>query len=258
MSRGGICRYILTKTNPDAQADLEGAIAGVNTSIAMLSAFAATGLELSGEMPHKLLHFVVDDHFLSTGVAFASPYVAKQVVKRIAQDRNVEVRLLISASESVKEFAALRGLLFEQVAHATLQRGGSFRFADLESAGNNAPTTIQVDKNLKVEIFRTLEEFTCVAAPGVYAQPAAKNFATVDAVLLPLAPAAPVMFLQMTVSKDHPIKAAALKKMRDALPPALKGRQVQFVFVVPEDVESWLSEATVPHSASHSNAAATK
>lgn len=42
----------------------------------------------------------------------------------------------------------------------------------------------------------------------------------------------------MTVSKDHPIKAAALKKMRDALPPALKGRRVQFVFVVPGDVES--------------------
>lgn len=154
LNRGGICRYVLTKTNPDAQADLEKAIAGVNSSIAMLSAFVATGLELSGEMPHKLLHFVVDDHFLSAGIAFASPYVAKQVVKRIAQDRNVELRLLISASESVKEFAALRGLLFEQVAHTTLQRGGSFRFANLESAGS-APNTIQVDKNLKVEIFRT-------------------------------------------------------------------------------------------------------
>lgn len=203
----------------------------------MLSAFVAVGLELSGEMPHKLLHFVVDDHFLSTGIAFASPYVAKKVVKRIAQDRNVEVRLLISASESVKEFAALRGLLFEQVAHTTLQQGGAFRFADLESVGS-APNTIQVDKNLKVEIFRTLEEFTRVAAPGVYAQPAAKNFATVDAVLLPLAPTDPVLFLQMTVGKDHPIKTAALKKLRDALPPALQGRRVQFVFVVPEDVEN--------------------
>lgn len=237
LHRGGICRFVLAKTDPAEQADLERAIAGVNTSIAMLSAFVATGLELSGEMPHKLLHFIVDPQFQSSGVAFASPYVATEVVKRIAQDRNMEVRLLISASSGVQEFAALRGLLFEQVAHSTLPRGGSFRFTSLESAGA-AAQEIKID-NLKVAIFRTLEEFTLVAAAGgVYARPAAKNFPTIDAVLLPSAPNAPVMFLQMTVSKDHPVKAAPLKKLRDALPPLFRERPVQFVFVVPDDIES--------------------
>ena len=121
--RGSICRFVLAKTDSDAQADLEKAITGANTNITMLLAFVATGAELSGEMPHKLLHFVVDDQFQSTGMAFASPYVAQEVVKRITEDRNMEVRLLISASSSVQEFAALRGLLFEQVAHSMLQRG---------------------------------------------------------------------------------------------------------------------------------------
>ena len=119
--------------------------------------------------------------------------------------------------------------------------GDTFRIADLESA-KAAAQTIEVEKGLKVEIFRTTEEFTRGAAAGVYAQPAAKNFPTIDAVLLPSASTAPVMFLQMTISKHHPIKVAALKELRKALPPHLKERRVQFVFVVPEDVESHFSK----------------
>lgn len=106
----------------------------------------------------------------------------------------------ISYYKCVNNFHVLRGLLFEHVAHATLQRGGSFSCADLEGDSAINTTTLEVDKGLKVTIFRTLEEFTLVAAPGVYAQPSARDLHTVDAVLVPMDPSAPVMLLQMTTT----------------------------------------------------------
>ena len=85
----------------DDQAILRNAIYSANTNIAMLSAFVVAGVEYNGDMPHKLLHFVVDEHFQATGVVFASPYVAEEITKRITEDRKQEVRLLISATEGV-------------------------------------------------------------------------------------------------------------------------------------------------------------
>lgn len=93
-TRGGICLYVLGKTTMDVQLDLENAIAGANTSLSMLSAYVA-GRELCREIPDKLLHYVVDHHFCATGVAFASPYVAQEVIKRITMEQFMEVRLLI-------------------------------------------------------------------------------------------------------------------------------------------------------------------
>ena len=126
------------------------------------------------------------------------------------------------------------------MAHDALQRGGTFPFVCLDhsvaGASAAAATTISIEKNLKKVTFRTAAEFGKVLAPGTYARPTARNFAAVDAVLIPSHDAAPVLLLQMTVGTTHPIKAAALKKMRDNLPAGLKGRAVQFVFVVPEDV----------------------
>ncbi len=227
---------MLGKPNSEDQTDLEKAIASANANLAALKVFASEGLEFLGEMPHKLLHFVVDEQYASTGVVFASPYVAEEVSKRVAAERNAELRLLISAAEGVKEFGALRGLLFEEVAHGDLQRGGKFDFRRLDAASGPAQPALVIEAGLKRATFRTAEELGALAAPGVYARPAAKNFVTVDAVLVPSAPSSPVMFLQMTVSTSHPIKAWAVQQLRDSLPAPLRSRGVQFVFVVPEDV----------------------
>ena len=234
--RGGICRYVLGKPNSEDQIDLEKAIASANANLAALKVFASEGLEFLGEMPHKLLHFVVDEQYASAGIVFASPYVAEEVSKRIAAERNAELRLLISAAEGIKEFGALRGLLFEEVAHRDLQRGGKFDFRRLDAPSGAAQPGIAIEAALKRVTFRAAEELGALAAPGVYARPAAKNFVTVDAIVVPSAPSSPVLLLQMTVSASHPIKACAVQQLRDSLPAALRSRGVQFVFVVPEDV----------------------
>lgn len=70
----------------------------------MLSAYVA-GRELCREIPDKLLHYVVDHHFCATGVAFASPYVAQEVIKRITMEQFMEVRLLISYYKCVNTSA---------------------------------------------------------------------------------------------------------------------------------------------------------
>lgn len=243
--RGGICRYVLVKTKPDDQAGLDTAISSAN--IDTLKSFAAETLTYSNDMPHTLLHFVVDEQFFVTGVAFASEYVSREVTWRIVFRSRADVARLLAATEGANHFGALRGLLFEEVAHDALQRGGAFAFVRLDhSAGASAAATttttttttatISIEKNLKKVTFRTAAEFGKVVAPGTYARPTARNFAAVDAVLVPSHDAAPVLLLQMTVSTSHPIKLAALAKIRNELPAALRGRAVQFVFVVPADV----------------------
>lgn len=229
---------MLAKTAGTEQGTLNTAINSAYSSITSLEAFVRKGVEFDSEMPHLLFHFIVNEHFESVGCAFASAYVGQEVTKLILAARKNDVRLLICAAEGVNEFGALRGLLFEEVSHSELQRGGTFGFVRLAPTAPALPLTnsITIEKTLKVVTFRTAEEFGALAAPGVYARPVTKNYATVDAVLVPSDSTAPVMFLQMTVSTSHPIKAAALQKMRDCLPATLKSRPVQFVFVVPEDV----------------------
>ena len=235
LCRGGICRYVLAKTTSDDEVDLDTAMDSANLDVLM--SFAAKKLNYNDDMPHSLLHFVVNEQFRVTGIVFASVHVSRTMLMRIAHKEKADVRRLVCATEGEKTYGALRGLLFEEVAHEVLQRGGAFPFVCLytaAAAAAAAPATIE--NNLKAVTFRTAEEFGAVAVPGVYARPEGKNFATVDAVIIPSHVAAPVMFLQMTVSTDHPIKHAALQRMRENLPAALKGRPVQFVFVVPEDV----------------------
>lgn len=243
-SRGGICRYVLAKTGSADQAGLDTAISSANIDV--LKSFAADTLTYNNDMPHTLLHFVVDEQFLVTGVAFASEYVSREVTWRIVFRSRADVAQLLAATAGVNQFGALRGLLFEEVAHDALQRGGAFAFVSLDdSAGTSATTTtatISIEKNLKKVTFRTAAEFGQVVAPGTYARPTARNFATVDAVLVPSQDAAPVLLLQMTVSTSHPIKLAALAKIRNELPAALRGRAVQFVFVVPADVAGGFKE----------------
>lgn len=235
--RGGICRYVLAKTGSADQVGLDTAISSAN--IDALKSFAAETLTYSNDMPHTLLHFVVDEQFFVTGVAFASEYVSREVTWRIVFRSRADVARLLAATEGANHFGALRGLLFEEVAHDALQRGGTFAFVRLNhSAAAAAATTatISIEKNLKKVTFRTAAEFGKVVGPGTYARPTARNFAAVDAVLVPSHDTAPVLLLQMTVSTSHPIKLAALAKMRNELPAALRARAVQFVFVVPVDV----------------------
>lgn len=234
---------MLVKTKPDDQAGLDTAISSAN--IDALKSFAAETLTYSNDMPHTLLHFVVDEQFFVTGVAFASEYVSREVTWRIVFRSRADVARLLAATEGTNHFGALRGLLFEEVAHDALQRGGDFAFVRLDhsaAAASAAATTtkttatISIEKNLKKVTFRTAAEFGKVVGPGTYARPTARNFAAVDAVLVPSHDTAPVLLLQMTVSTSHPIKVAALAKIRNELPAVLKGRAVQFVFVVPADV----------------------
>lgn len=236
LCRGGICRYVLAKTGEDDQAGLKAAIESAN--IDTLKSFAAETLTFSSEMPHPLLHFLVSERYSVEGVAWASEYVSHEVTNRLLFKGKADVAQLLAATEGVKHFGALRGLLFEEVAHSVLQRGGNFTYVyidDSSSVTTAAAATISIEP-LKMKTFRTVAELGPLAAPGLYARPSVRNFAGVDAVLIPSDNSAPVLLLQMTVSTSHPIKLAAVVKIRKEIPPSLKARGVHFVFVVPADV----------------------
>jgi len=233
---GAAYRYVLAKTSPEDQAALDTAIASAN--IDALKSFAAETLTNSNDMPHTLLHFVVNEQFFVIGIAFASEYVSHEVTWRVVFKIRTDVKRLLVATEGAnQQFGALRGLLFEEVAHDALQRGGDFAFVPLNDGASTSISTISIERNLKKVTFRTAQELAALLA-GTYARPTTSNFAAVDAVLVPSDSSAPVMLLQMTVSSSHPIKAAELTKLRNELPATLKRRGVTFVFVVPEDIAS--------------------
>lgn len=183
-------------------------------------------------MPHKLLHFLVNSKYQSYSVTWASSLVAQEVSALVERAWNVELRILVAGAEGVPALGAVRGLFFEAAVHRHLPRGGQFTLRDLL---RHKDRKIAIAP-LKELIFNSAAQLTTQLAAGVYARPKAKNFATIDAIVVPPEKDSPIMFLQMTVSSTHPIKAAVVQTLRDTLPSSLRSRALHFVFVVPEDV----------------------
>lgn len=74
----------------------------------------------------------------------------------------------------------LRGVLFERLAHRTLQKGGTFRCRSLDTGGEAFDLVLDINANKFV--FNKTDEAK-QAADGVYAMPRAQNLAAIDAVV---------------------------------------------------------------------------
>ena len=223
--RGGICRYVLEDHANEATL-LKNKIA--SASLDVLKTFAGQPLLYEAEMPHSLLHFVVDKEFNPTGVVWASAYVSARVTWRQLFSDRAQIRQLIAAAEGEASFAALRGLLFEEVAHTALARGGSFEIENLGAAAPNR-RILEVPTDLKSVPLVSLSALGSVPS-GTYVRPVAKNFAAVDAIIIPRDLKEPLLLCQMTVGRTHPIKLARLRKLLAVLP---ADREKVVVFVLP-------------------------
>lgn len=233
---GGICRYVLVLLRPADQELLETAIRGANLDV--LVQFANDREVFSQDLPHSLLHFIVDeDAFLVKRMAFASVYVAEQVYCLFEEKKRSELRQLISSSGDTKlALGSFRGIIFEEMAHHALQHGGDFFIRSLEDGDRTAAKQpYVVERGLKLMALKSAADLRQATA-ATYARPTSRTFPSLDSVLLPFDHLAPTILFQMTLSNEHDIKLHGLNQSLDSLPPSCAGREVWLVFVTLPDV----------------------
>ncbi|RHZ85215.1 hypothetical protein Glove_69g70 [Diversispora epigaea] len=223
---GGIPRFILEKAQDSIQQLLleEAIVKNSNPKI-----FNFVGeIDHADDISHRLIH-IHTNTYTDKIIRFASEYVAEKVTYQLEKDYRRELINFVTASSLINEYSALRGFIFENIAHRILQMGGRFNIRLLKSDLTNSTTDISEHTELTCNkytklIFNNISEIK----EGMYCQPKQKNFASVDAII------APDTLFQMTVSNNHPININGLKNLINKLGGESGTNPINFYFVLPK------------------------
>ncbi|KJE97393.1 hypothetical protein CAOG_010119 [Capsaspora owczarzaki ATCC 30864] len=154
---------------------------------------------------------------------FASKWVSEQVFRKFRTEERDRLRRFLSAAADNPEHASLRGQLFEEYASNFLQTGGTFPRRHLETGVSDE---LRLPRLTCIN-FRQLTEID-LSIPDRYYNPITRNLAAVDAII------SPNVFLQMTVSRSHPVKSEGFLQAI-SLMPQQEGPAVLY-FVVPSNI----------------------
>ncbi|CAH1767267.1 7378_t:CDS:2 [Entrophospora sp. SA101] len=231
---GGIPRFILEKALDSSQQNhLEDAISKSNGRL-----FEFVGeIDHADDVSHRIIHIhtnLPDEDggeneeseeapYIQKFIRFASEWVAEKVMDKLERNYSQQLRNFVIASSSENEYSTLRGVIFEQIAHRILQKGGTFNIRPLES--DITSSTIEIPERIKL-VFNDINKIE----EGKYCQPIQKNFTSVDAVV------APDTLFQMTASKIHPINMNGMKKLVEKLGGKSGTNHIYFYFVLPKDL----------------------
>ncbi|RGB21947.1 hypothetical protein C1646_678189 [Rhizophagus diaphanus] len=207
---GGIARWIFdtAMTSNDIKLIIGGAISDNN----LRSMLRSQGELFSGdEFSHKLIHIKSDNKaeipYTKAECVFASQFVEDECLRRFQKNHIEDLRAFIEDSKNIAEMSVLRGKMFEMWSHAKICKGGdiSKEFSDIK------------DVNIR---------------PGVYYQPFAKNYQSIDSFMHPN------FLFQITIADRHGVKQEKLKEFKDKNI-LNQGDEIRLYFIVPE--ESFLS-----------------
>ncbi|KJE92459.1 hypothetical protein CAOG_009662 [Capsaspora owczarzaki ATCC 30864] len=149
--------------------------------------------------------------------------IVEQVFQKFRTEERDRLRRFLSAAADSPQHASLRGQLFEEYASNCLQTGGTFPRRHLETGVSDE---LRLPRLTCIN-FRQLTEID-LSIPDRYYSPTNRNLAAVDAII------SPNVFLQMTVSRSHPVKSeGSLHAI--SLMPQQEGPAVLY-FVVPSDI----------------------
>jgi len=222
---GGITRYILTETDTWHES-LEDAIANANLDDLQKS---VGGPELLPATSHKLLQYDVE---LSSGyrqrtVRFASDYIAERIADKFLQDEENKSLMFLRKSAKIPTLASVRGSFFEMYAHKVLQGNGKWNVCDLSTHEHDV---LKMNNN-KIIIFDSLDKLNL--QEGIYYHPKSKTFGALDALTKV---ENDIVLFQMTVSLQHPLHHAELKKHIAALSLNTQYSKIKLFHVVPPDI----------------------
>lgn len=148
--------------------------------------------------------------------------MAKQAISQLETSYKQQLKNFVTASSSINEYRALRGYIFEKIAHKILQKGGKFNIRLLEPDFKRS--TIEIPERKKLSFNKI-----CEIKEGVYCQPLKKSFVSVDAIV------APDALFRLTVSNNHPININDLKSHVNKLGGESGENTINFYFVLLKD-----------------------
>ncbi|TPX59395.1 hypothetical protein SpCBS45565_g07758 [Spizellomyces sp. 'palustris'] len=209
---GGVPRTVLFKWDlGELEEDLEEAL-GRSDLQKTLDAVGQAGIQ-SG-VSDALMHLMVDESYTRSHYEPASSYVSKSIIDYLARKNRDALQRFIMASEDIPKLGGLRGKLFESAVHPLLARGGPFEIRALDGSESRSQVTFgQLDS----QHFRDVSEIV----DSKYYVPLSETFGAIDS----LGPS--VGMFQITIKKDHKVKAAELMKLEKCV------KKPHLYFVVP-------------------------
>jgi hypothetical protein len=242
---GGVARYVLQKAGEETQqALLDAAIAASNLQSIQDSIGKP---EAADDACHRLIHqHVLNRKLTRKRMEIASKFVSDKMVQHLMSTERDRLLAFLRASTAEDEPSSVRGHLFESYAHRRLSEGGEFNVRNL-ATGDGATWQLPALPLRTFRVWADVQPSDSVPAVS-YLRPMVRNLAAVDAiaVLRPEGEAAdaaegsgappPAMFLQMTISTQHPVSASGFTRTVEALPQAAGPQQLALVFVVPDDL----------------------
>jgi hypothetical protein len=186
---GGIARFVLEKSKVNLKEEIGIAL----KKFEMKHFKFLQGVDDVSKMNQSILHFDVDEKFESESMRFCSDYAAQKAVEKFWEGKRYELFVFLKCSEADSSTAALRGQLFEQVAHKMLAAGGKFLCRSLEEEGS-----LEDEMELTPRETDRYHELTA-CTEDKYWKPWSSNCPCIDSLI-------PNKYLfQMTISDQHPI-----------------------------------------------------
>jgi len=220
---GGIPRYVLRNARREDQQDKLNQAFDKDTVKSVTSCIGKIGA--GDNITHRLVHIHVEN-FVKMYYVFASAYVADKVIDHFIGDNYEELLLFILSSNDESDYAALRGYLFERIAHSILSQGGVFSTRELIPGSKDIGPQRSLELK-KTQRFRFNTHQTIPNNGDFYYHPDSPTFPSIDSFIQPN------LLFQMTISLKHRCKQTGL---RDALNLLRDSSNPQLYFVVPEDI----------------------
>ena len=222
---GGIPRLVLEQLRDEgAQLLLQEAI---DTADVRGIWNSAGQIDAAPEASHRLLHIQVQRPYVRKSVTFGTRYIVDCLLNRFLEQQESELSRFLISSASSANLGPLRGDVFEGYAHRVLRNGGDFRVRCLNGPDAGTEDTLHLACCDGVYSIREPADLAKCPSDAHYCKPVYPNFPAVDALMLP------GNLFQMTVSKTHSVKHAALKRVLEQLPDV---SPYNLYFVVPEDI----------------------
>lgn len=231
---GGIARdvFIYTDQIIERKGGANDPLVAAIARTVMDQILTSKALGTEGDVSHRLFHAVSSaPKYTLQGYDVASPYATDLLMTHLATAnvRKLAEFTLFSSNEPL--IGALRGFVFEYLAHKQLEVGGTFQIKNLGIA--HAEETLVLPKSVLVELDRVPVASDAVGGDW-YLKPKSKTFAAVDSVLCTQTPEGPCAYLLQMHSgqSHHDVKHARLKDLLSSLAGV---NVLGLFFVVPKD-----------------------
>lgn len=219
---GGLPRYVLEKTSDIDQRALSRAI---DRSSIRLVREAAFGASPDPRVSDLLLHTVVADDFVTTGMEWASVWVFEKFFEKALLEERESLLSFVRVARG-PELGSLRGRLWEGLCHRALAQGGTFatrRLYPVEGQDERRNMTIAPCES--THVYQNLSEARAFNA-SAYLRPYNMKQAAIDSIRQP------ATLYQITCSDCHGLKLKGLKQAMEVME---ERTRVTLYFVVPEE-----------------------